>query len=270
MEKIETLKGHSHEVSAVIGLETNMLASASFDGTIRLWSLSSFKELGILGEHKRGVLRLAMLKNGSLVTASWDKTVKIWNPYTRELLSVLEGHAGPINSVVEIPEHGLLWTGSRRPENRTFIWDLKTAKSINNFEPHTGSVREILQLPNGNVLTVGMHSKSCMKEWSPQGDLIKMIRGEEEDNINRARLLPDGRVITGSTSGYLKVWDINTGEYLQKIKAFNGNIYGIKVIDQNIILACSDDQTIRKIDLDSGAELHKVQVDSPIHDLEGL
>ena len=269
LEVIRELSGHSDQVLCLETLHSGMLASGSKDGHIQLWSLSSFVQMGILGKHSKGVLRLLQLRNGYLASGSWDTTVKIWNPYNRELIYTLQGHKGPINSLGELPEEGLLWSGSRRPENMTIIWDLSTGKRVRSLTPHEGSVREILPLPDGNALTIGMHSDKCIKVWTPRGELIRYIRCTQEDQINRAILYSHGtQLITASATGYIKLWDIQTGEIFLRINAFTQGVFGLQLISQGKIIACSKDKTIKIIDIEKGIILKELQGgDGSINDI---
>ncbi|NEP53484.1 MAG: hypothetical protein F6K65_33685, partial [Moorea sp. SIO3C2] len=55
-----------------------MLATASHDGTARIWDLKG-NEIAVLTGHQDRVLSVAFSPDGQmLATASWDGTVRIW------------------------------------------------------------------------------------------------------------------------------------------------------------------------------------------------
>jgi WD40 repeat protein len=76
-----TLRGHSNSVQAVaFAQEGKLLASASGDGTVKLWNVSAGRLLATLNAHSNWVHALAITSNGRLLASgSHDCTVKLWD-----------------------------------------------------------------------------------------------------------------------------------------------------------------------------------------------
>ncbi|MGZ3633961.1 MAG: WD40 repeat domain-containing protein [Parachlamydiaceae bacterium] len=78
MECVNTLKGHTDFVSALVELADGTLASGSKDKTIKLWDPVSGAMKHTLTGHTNGVNALVQLADGTLASGSGDKTIKLW------------------------------------------------------------------------------------------------------------------------------------------------------------------------------------------------
>jgi predicted NACHT family NTPase len=95
------------------------LASASYDGTVKLWDADTGQVLQILQGHTYGVSHVAFSPDGKrLASAGVDHTVRLWETASgKELLSLrghasLQGHAGDVWCVAFSPDGQRLASGS--------------------------------------------------------------------------------------------------------------------------------------------------------------
>jgi WD40 repeat protein len=79
---LKTIRGHSDAVASVTFSPTQkLLASASYDKSIKLWSLDA-PTLPVLRGHQDRVLSVAWSPDGKmLASGSRDRTVKLWRRY---------------------------------------------------------------------------------------------------------------------------------------------------------------------------------------------
>ena len=95
-----TLTGHTRAVAAVqlCPVDSDLLASASADTTVRLWRIGEGREVGAGPEgkpleHAAGVNGVAWNPHGSyLATVSDDTLVRLWDVETGACLRTLPGH----------------------------------------------------------------------------------------------------------------------------------------------------------------------------------
>ena len=94
--------GHSNLVlSVAFSRDGKSIFSASHDNTIRLWEVSSGKQLKEFRGHTKGVNILALNADGSrFLSGSYDATVRFWDVGTeKEILSLTGSHKNEIWSV---------------------------------------------------------------------------------------------------------------------------------------------------------------------------
>ncbi|KAJ5761081.1 hypothetical protein N7520_008237 [Penicillium odoratum] len=118
------------ETISLVSPNASQIASASDDGTAKIWDaatgrgvstltgpgdsrlkrfsdLVGYRDRSTLTGHKNRVRSVDWSPDsGQLASASDDKTVKIWNAATGQCVSKLTGHRGTVFSVVWSPDGG--------------------------------------------------------------------------------------------------------------------------------------------------------------------
>jgi guanine nucleotide-binding protein subunit beta-2-like 1 protein len=77
----KALSGHSHFISSLaLSKDSNFVVSASWDKTLRLWDLNTFKMKALMTGHTKDVLCVSFSVDSRLIiSGSMDRTLKYWN-----------------------------------------------------------------------------------------------------------------------------------------------------------------------------------------------
>src|SRR5713226_1482640 len=87
--------GHAAEVTSVaFSPDGKLLASASTDNTVKVWTLQGREPVRILSRHTSSVTSVAFSPDGkTLASTSEDGTVKLWDMQSGLVVRTLHGHA---------------------------------------------------------------------------------------------------------------------------------------------------------------------------------
>ncbi|MCU0545945.1 MAG: hypothetical protein MUE44_27900, partial [Oscillatoriaceae cyanobacterium Prado104] len=97
---LRTLKGHSNWVNSVaVTADGKRAISGARDNTLKVWYLTTGKELFTLTGHTKSINSVAITADGKLaISASSDNTLKVWDLTTQKQLFTLEGHNDWVNA----------------------------------------------------------------------------------------------------------------------------------------------------------------------------
>ncbi|HYT43166.1 MAG TPA: TIR domain-containing protein, partial [Methylomirabilota bacterium] len=145
---LRTLKGHTDAVgSLAISPDGQAVVSASSDGTIKVWELSTGRLVRTLKGYTDAVRSLAISPDGqAVVSASSDGTIKVWELSTGELLHTLKGHTGAVRSLAISPDGQTVVTASS--DDTMMIWELPTGHPLS-LRENTSEIYAVAISPDG-------------------------------------------------------------------------------------------------------------------------
>jgi guanine nucleotide-binding protein subunit beta-2-like 1 protein len=129
----KSLSGHNHFVSSLdISNDSKFVISGSWDKTIRLWDLNTFKTKKILKGHAKDILSVAFSADSRyIISGSMDNTLKVWNvngEIKHDIADQFKGWVSSITHVKRQDKNNLIAVGSwdqtvnlYEPKNFTFV-----------------------------------------------------------------------------------------------------------------------------------------------------
>jgi WD40 repeat protein len=146
-------KGHDNLVfNVAFSKDGKSFATASFDGTVKIWDYPSGKESKVLKVSKDPVYGVAFNNDGTvLATSGDDKIIRLWNPKEGKLIKELpKGHNGIVQWVAFSPDGKYLASASS--DKTVKLWDAKEGKELKSFAGHKESVYSVAFNKDGTQL----------------------------------------------------------------------------------------------------------------------
>ena len=252
------LTGHRDSVRSVsFSPDGRLVATASRDGTARLWEVASGQPVGEpLTGHTAAIWDLSFSPDGRLVaTASVDGTARLWEVASGQPVGEpLTGHTAPLHGVAFSPDGRLVATAS--DDGTARLWEVASGQPVG--EPltgHTDLVHGVAFSPDGGLVATAS-SDGTARLWEvasgqPVGEPLTGHTGV----VFRVAFSPDGALLgTAGWDGTARLWDVDSGQPVgEPLAGHTDAIFGVAFSPDGALLGtASFDRTARLWDVDSG------------------
>ncbi|MBE9182120.1 serine/threonine protein kinase [Oculatella sp. LEGE 06141] len=255
---LHTLKEHSNSVATVaISPSGRLLASGSFDKTIKLWHLGTGALVSTLSGHLKPVLSVAFSPNGqTLIAGSVDNTLRLWCLHTESPLYAIEDHATSLVTlaVAVSPDGQAIACGS--DDQTVKILHLYTGRLFRTLR-HPRSVTSVAISPDGRVLASGSNDNTIRLWDFSTGELHHTLVAHARD-VNSVAISPNSQLLaSGGSDNTIRLWNIATGKLLDTI---TGHLDWVTAVafspDGQTLASGSDDCTVRLWNLTTRKRAH--------------
>jgi RNA polymerase sigma factor (sigma-70 family) len=268
-KEIQWLEGHTLEITSVAFLPSAghgppQLASASWDGTIRLWDLasgeSSYLAAGRVYPEDQSELNrlqsLAVSPDGALIASGgWDKTIRLWKVATGEQVRQLEGHSFHVGALAFSPDGKTLASADafdpaklKEPANdgRVLLWDVATWKQIGSLPGHAN---RLAYSPDGKLLAA---TRLCgFRLWDvATGKQVPTSFSSKPALPGRALrwigvgFSPDGKtLVSGGYDDVVRLWEIATWKERWSFEGHQGYVESLALSPDGKTLASGSRDT---------------------------
>ncbi|MDB5335704.1 MAG: domain, G-beta repeat [Planctomycetaceae bacterium] len=235
----QTLVGHEGPISAIaFSPDGARIVSGSADKTTRIWTIADAKEVAKYAGHTNTVTAVAFHPNGQqIASGAADNTLKLLNAADGAEQKNFAGHTGAISATVIHP-NGQVVSGSADGTIR--FWNPADGAQVRAIT-HGQPVTSFALTRDGNKLAATGADANIKLYNAADGAVLFTLTGHAAAAKTVAFSAENTRLVSTGADNVAVVWDVATGELLEKMPIaagvafaqFAGNLPNSLVIGQN-------------------------------------
>jgi len=248
VEGVNTCRGHERSVECLAIQGGNLMATGSFDNTVKIWGASLVTDapegssvpeggseakrakpgqqsggraitrtpLSTLGGHKEAVAGVAWLGKDELASASWDHTIKVWDTEMGGLKTEIVGNKAFFSLSYSEENRSLLATGADRSVR---LYDPRATegnlvKSV--FTSHTGWCSAVQWATSRPNLFVSSSHDHLVKMWDQRSHKTPLFElTGHSDKVLCCDWSNSEVIASGAADNDMKVFKASTSEALK-------------------------------------------------------
>jgi WD40 repeat protein len=220
------------------------LASASRDGTVRVWETRAGQETLKFTGHAKQVLSVAFAPGGDrLASAGDDGRILQWDAVTGRLIHTMNGPGTPVQHLAFSPNgrwlasaSGGYTAGGHTVPGEVKIWDAESGQEIRTLAGQ-GVFRRISFAADSRQLAIAGTGDTVTIWDAEDGQRLGELRGHTK-SVLAVAISPDGRrVASAGFDRTVRVWSTEAGQELLSLAGHAQPVYDLAFSPDGLQLA---------------------------------
>lgn len=214
-ETSRKFRPHVSPVSAVeITRTKDLLITASWDKTIKVWKTNDFSLEVTFRKHKDVIRAIALSPcNKILASGGRDKVIKIWDLVRKQLKFSFNEHSSSILTLKFSFYGDYLISGS--VDKTIKIWNMQKLRIKKTIEAHNDDITAIEIVSHDDSRFISGSLDSFIKVWMLEKDTEMRLLESSPDTFTALAIFPDNtRAITCQNNQMIKIWNYQEGSQL--------------------------------------------------------
>ena len=218
------LSGHTSWVySVVFSADDELIATASHDGTARVWSATGPRDVQHVSAHASPITVLRHdPRFRRLLTGSQNGELKLWDLDSLSPIGSFKAHDRSITTA-EFSANGLqIITGGA--DGRAILWKMGSQQPQATLVDNGDLISSVSFSPTHDIVSVTSYDKSVRLFDSNDGSELHELRGHGSW-VKGGTFSPDGKsLLTWSIDGIAIVWDPLKGQQIGAVKLCESSV----------------------------------------------
>ena len=223
---MKTLTGHRDKVNSVVfSPDGRLLVSGSADGTIKVWDVSQWQNIGtrepITIQIRSPIHTVAFHPDGQLLATS-GRHAKLLDINNQTEIATFQ-HDNWVWTL-DFSRDGRYLATDDGAGTTVKVWDIQQRQIATILEGHTSDINFVKFSPDGRVLATSSWDGEVRLWAASNWELLGTLRNNGTAAIDFA---PDGKVLACAGWGEVTLWSVDSGEKIAILPGHTGWIRGV-------------------------------------------
>jgi WD40 repeat protein len=260
---VNSFKAHSSQINRIkqSPFNTNYVATCSFDGTVKIWNLSSSFDWTLIttySQHSSWVFGLEWLDNDTLASVGFsDQTIKLWSMATGQTKSTIQTNPA-VFSLKLLNTNIHLAAGLSNGDIN--IYNINDGNLVSSLKGQTWFINDLVQISSDLLASSSGYKDNTVRIWNLTTNTCKFnLTGHTSDVFGLKQITPS-ILASGSYDTTIKLWNITTGQLIRTLTGHTGYIlWSVDLLNSQTLVSGSTDRTIKLWNWSTGECLSTIQ-----------